>query len=77
MAVDMVLEAYKAGVPQPFRAHPLGAGYLAIVSAVLEAGYTPQRIALAGESARVWATGAGVNLVSLVFKLGAHGWTLQ
>lgn len=76
-AVNAVLDAYAAGDPAPFYAHPLATDYLAVVLAALERGYLPQQIALEGETATVWARRDSAVLMEVVFVRSAQGWRGQ
>lgn len=58
-AANVALEAVEAGGSASLRAIPLAGDYLGIVQALLSQGYEAQRIEVAGDNARAWATIAG------------------
>ena len=76
-AANAVLEAYEAGDTSPFYAHPLAADHLAVVLAVQAAGYTPQKIRIDGQQARVWANAGEEELVALMMQREETGWVLE
>ncbi|NUM47814.1 MAG: hypothetical protein HUU38_24165, partial [Anaerolineales bacterium] len=73
-AVNAVLDAYAAGDPAPFYAHPLAADYFAIVESALAAGIMPQKIVVDGEGATVWGWEGSAVLVEVVFEREEEGW---
>jgi len=76
LLIQSVLDEVEAGNPQPFAQHPLAQDYLALVQAVLDAGYLPQKMSLGKDTARVWANAAGPELVELQFNRQAQAWSL-
>jgi hypothetical protein len=76
-AVNLVLERFESGQPDPFGASPLAADSYAIVQALQTAGYELQRIQLRGDSARVWASRDEGRLFELDVYRSQSGWMLR
>ncbi len=75
-AVNAVLDLRAKGWPDPFGLHPLASDYLAIVSLVRGAGYTPSSIQVRGDDADVLAIVEGLDLRMLDLTRGEGTWII-
>lgn len=73
-AVNAVLDAIESGNTAAFAADPLAADHYALAVAAMAAGYYPQQIRPAGETAVVIATAGSTELVTLEFTREEAGW---
>jgi len=64
-AVNAVLDGYAQHSPDPFAIHLMAIDYRDITLSVIAAGYEPQQISLAGDTASVLATAEGAQSVWL------------
>jgi hypothetical protein len=78
-AVDMVLAAMRRGEREPFSAHPLAANYYQVVIALLNEGYQPHAIHVAGGQATAWVSVAFDSIPQQVILHldGSAGWRLE
>ena len=76
-AANAVMDLYPSNGNQAFATHPLAADYLALVEAVTSEGFTPERIQIERETARVWASKSGSTLSELFYVRNQEGWVLK
>ncbi len=76
-AANAVLDVYPHAGDRAFIADPLASDYLALVKAVREIGFTPERIQIEGETARIWASKSGSVLSELNYGRNQDSWILE
>ncbi|HSQ28159.1 MAG TPA: hypothetical protein VLM80_13635 [Anaerolineales bacterium] len=74
--VQMVLDRLEQKDAQPFAVHPIAQDYFLLVKASRQAGFTPQKITLDSNYARVWANANATELIELQFDRYLQGWQL-
>jgi len=76
-AINDVLDAYPNVGIQAFARSSLAADYLALVAAVLAEGFTPEKIQIEGETARIWASKSGLTLSELAYTRYQDSWIFK
>jgi hypothetical protein len=75
-SIQRVLDRLAASDPRPFTAAPQAAEMYALVLAVQEAGYLPERADITGDQARVWASAPGPRWLELHLARTPGGWEI-
>lgn len=75
-AIQVVLERLEAGDGRPFTADPQAAEMYALVLAVQQAGYLPERAEITGGHARVWASAPGPRWLELHLARTSGVWEI-
>jgi hypothetical protein len=76
-AVNAALDRIERGLPHPFSAHPIAEHYYAIVNTLVERGYQPQQIRVKENSAQVWVSTDGPELIELSLVFKEQVWLLE